>query len=117
MRLFSGPSASGTLYPPEIQRASAITSDGLVFYFDILRNLSARPEDLVRLRIIPGKIEVESGHSFPALIDLYPSLGGTVSGPNNVSDLSSLQGLQRPGAGTPAASASIEAHVRSQRMA
>lgn len=90
---------------------AAIVRGGLVFYLNILRNVTDRPEDVVCLRIIPGKIEVESGHSFSSLVDRAERLDDSSSGPIRVNDLSLLRIPARPGTDTSIPMSSIEAHV------
>lgn len=92
-----------------VQDAAALVIGGLVFYLNILRNVTDRPEEILRLRIIPGRIEF--GRSFLSLEDLEPSLDGNVSGPTNINDLSSLRTLRGLGTGASVSSSSVKAHV------
>ncbi|EXK43602.1 hypothetical protein FOMG_02542 [Fusarium oxysporum f. sp. melonis 26406] len=58
------------LYP--LQRCKAFTAasvGGLCFYFDILRNVSDRPEEAVTLHVVPGVIQTNAGRQYSFIAD------------------------------------------------
>ncbi|KAM5513575.1 ankyrin repeat-containing protein [Fusarium oxysporum f. sp. phaseoli] len=58
------------LYP--LKRRSALTAvsvGGLCFYFDILRNVSDRPEKAMVLHVVPGVIQTTAGREYQFIAD------------------------------------------------
>ena len=77
----------------EPENSAAVVSGGLIFYLDILKAVSDRPEEVIRLNITPGRIEVESGRTFHVLRDSESpiQLCGDLSGPVKVDNVKQLK--------------------------
>jgi hypothetical protein len=58
------------LYPLQTHKAfTAASVGGICFYFDILRNVSDRPQEAMKLHVIPGVIQTNTGRQYPFIAD------------------------------------------------
>ncbi|KAF4434147.1 hypothetical protein FACUT_7999 [Fusarium acutatum] len=58
------------LYPLQTHKAfTAVSVGGICFYFDILRNVSDRPEEAMKLHVVPGVIQTSAGRQYPCIAD------------------------------------------------
>ncbi|KAG5771756.1 hypothetical protein H9Q72_001825 [Fusarium xylarioides] len=58
------------LYPLQTHKAfTAASVGGICFYFDILRNVSDRPEEAMKLHVVPGVIQTNTGRQYPCIAD------------------------------------------------
>ncbi|PNP78504.1 hypothetical protein FNYG_08134 [Fusarium nygamai] len=58
------------LYPIQTHKAFTASSiGGICFYFDILRNVSDRPEEAMKLHVVPGVIQTNTGRQYPCIAD------------------------------------------------
>nr|RBQ90483.1 hypothetical protein FVER53263_07651 [Fusarium verticillioides] len=58
------------LYPLQAHKAfTAASVGGICFYFDILRNVSDRPEEAMKLHVVPGVIQTDTGRQYPCIAD------------------------------------------------
>ncbi|KAF4958761.1 hypothetical protein FGADI_2105 [Fusarium gaditjirri] len=72
---------TNNLYP--LQRCKAFTAasiGGLCFYFDILRNVSDRPEEAVTLHVVPGVIQTKAGRQYSFIADKTGTRSGGLLG-------------------------------------
>ncbi|CCT71988.1 uncharacterized protein FFB20_05748 [Fusarium fujikuroi] len=51
------------------QALSATSVGGICFYFDILREVSDRPEDIMTLHVVPGIIQTKAGRKYSFIAD------------------------------------------------
>ena len=91
--IFTGRATRPSRIELESKNSAAVVSGGLVFYLNILQAVSDRPDEIIRLHVVPGRIEVESGRTFDVLedSDANPNLWGDVSGPTRVENLQELK--------------------------
>ncbi|KAF5630262.1 uncharacterized protein FTJAE_8287 [Fusarium tjaetaba] len=58
------------LYPLQTHKSfTAACVGGICFYFDILRNVSDRPEEAMKLHVVPGVIQTNTGRQYPCIAD------------------------------------------------
>ncbi|KAF4446950.1 hypothetical protein F53441_9466 [Fusarium austroafricanum] len=61
---------TNNLYPLRTYRAfTAASVGGICFFFDILRNVSDRPEKAMILHVVPGVIQTKSGREYSYIAD------------------------------------------------